>query len=106
MSSRLIIAVVGVALLSACQTQPLPQAGSMDSAFGEVSKYNAAIQTINPEPVYTAQDAQPGDNGDKMARAVKRYRTDAVKEPQPVSTTRSGGGTGNNGGNSGGSGPR
>src|SRR6478735_419446 len=100
MSSRLIVALAGAAMLSACQTQPLPQAGSADVAWGEASKYNAAIQTINPDPVYTAQDAQPGDNGEKMANAVKRYRTDQVKQPQPVSTTTStsgssgGGGTG------------
>jgi len=97
MSSRLIVAIAGVALLSACQTAPLPQAGSMDAAWGEASKYNAAVQTINPDPVYTAQDAQPGDNGEKMANAVKRYRTDQVKEPQPVSTTRTSGGSGGSG---------
>ena len=102
MSFRLIIAVTGVALLSACQTQPLPQAGSADVALGEVSKYNAAIQTINPDPVYPAQDAQPGDNGDKMAKAIKRYRMDQVKEPQPVSTTVSTSGSNSGGG----SGPR
>ena len=99
MSSRLIIALAGTALLSACQTEPLPQAGSADVAWGEASKYNAAIQTINPDPVYTARDAQPGDNGEKMAAAVKRYRTDNVKEPKPVSTTSSTSGSG--GGSSG-----
>lgn len=98
MSFRPIIAVAGVALLSACQTEPLPQAGSMDSAFGETTKYNAAVQIINPDPHYTAQDAQPGDNGEKMANAVKRYRTDKVKEIEPISSTRkSGGGSGGSG---------
>lgn len=97
MSFRLIVAVAGVALLSACQTEPLPQAGSMDSAFGEASKYNAAVQIINPDPVYTAQDAQPGDNGEKMANAVKRYRTDQVKEIEPVSSTSKNGGSGGTG---------
>ena len=91
MSSRLLIVIAGAALLSACQTQPLPQAGSADVAWGEASKYNAAIQTINPDPVYTAQDAQPGDNGEKMANAVKRYRTDNVKALEPVSSTKKGG---------------
>jgi len=103
MSSRLIVALAGAAMLSACQTQPLPQAGSADVAWGEASKYNAAIQTINPAPVYAAQDSQPGDNGEKMAKAVQRYRTDQVKEIQPVSTTSKAGG---NGGSSSGSGPK
>jgi hypothetical protein len=102
MSSKLIVAFAGVALLSACQTDPLPQAGSMDSALGEATKYNAAVQIINPDPVYTAQDAQPGDNGQKMATAVKRYRTDQVKQPVSVSTTsQSGGGSGGSGSGSG-----
>lgn len=98
MSSRLILTLAGGALLSACQTEPLPQAGSADVALGEASKYNAAIQTINPDPVYTAQDAQPGDNGEKMANAVKRYRTDQVKQPQPVTTTSKGGSSGSGSG--------
>jgi len=98
MSFRLIAVLAGGAMLSACQTEPLPQAGSADVAWGEASKYNAAIQTINPDPVYTAQDAQPGDNGEKMANAVKRYRTDQVKQPQPVSTTTSTSGSSSGGG--------
>lgn len=100
MSSKLLIAVAGVALLSACQTGPLPQAGSLDAAWGEASKYNAAVQTINPEPVYTAQDAQPGGNGETMANAVKRYRTDKVKQTEPARTTSSQAG-GSGGGSSG-----
>ena len=98
MSSRLIVALAGAAMLSACETQPLPQAGSMDTAFGEVSKYNAAIQTINPDPAYTAEDAQPGDNGDKMAKAVKRYRTDTVKATEPISSTSKSGSSGSGSG--------
>lgn len=101
MSSKHLFAVAAIALLSACQTQPLPQAGSMDAGWGEASKYNAAVQTINPEPVYTAESAQPGDNGEKMAGAVKRYRTDAVKPIEPARTTG-----GQSGGSGGGSGPR
>ena len=58
-----------------------------DKAFGEAVKYNNAIQTINPAPVYAEQGAQPGDNGDKGAQAVKRYRTDKVKEVETMGTT-------------------
>ena len=63
--------------------------GDEDPYIGEAVRYDAAIQTINPDPVYSASSAQPGDNGDKGAHAVKRYRTDSVK--QPVSSTRGGG---------------
>jgi len=102
MSFRLFAAVAGAILLSACDTVA-PQAGSLDQSWGEASKYNAAVQIINPEPVYTADMAQPGDNGEKAANATLRYRTDQVKEPQPISSTRKSGG-GMSGGSS--SGPQ
>ena len=99
MSSRLIAALSAGMLLSACA--PLGQAGSLDAGWGEASKYNAAVQTIDPEPVYAATGAQPGDHGEKGANAVKRYRTDQVKDTE-IST-----GAGENGGGTGsGSGPR
>ena len=92
MSSKLLGAIGCMALLAGCETVP-PQAGSLDAGFGEVTKYNAAVQTINPDPVYTAGGAQPGDHGEKGAAAVKRYRTDAVKDVEQIETGgRSGGG--------------
>jgi hypothetical protein len=90
-------------MLGACNHAPLPQAGSLDAGWGEASRYNAAVQIIDPDPVYTAQGAQPGDNGQKAANATKRYRTDQVKALEPVSSTsKSGGGSGSGSG----SGPR
>lgn len=104
MLSRLLAAGAGLALLSACTSiqvpaPPLPQAGSLDAGFGEVTKWNAAIQTIDPDPVYPAGGAQPGDHGEKAANAAKRYRTDQVKDTEPTSSasrsgTRGGGGSG------------
>ena len=38
--------------------------------------------------------AQPGDSGDKGAAAVKRYRTNAVKDVEQMSTQGGGGGGG------------
>jgi hypothetical protein len=75
MSSRLLGAIATVAMLSGCQSDPLPQAGSLDAGFGEVSRHNAAVQIINPDPVYPAGGAQVGDNGEKGADATKAYRT-------------------------------
>ncbi len=93
MSSRLLLAATGMAALTACSTAPLPQAGSLDAGIGETTKYNAAIQTINPDPVYPAGGAQPGDNGEKAAAASKRYRTDQVKDPASTGTTSASGGS-------------
>ena len=72
MSSRLIAIAAGSALLAACNTAPLGQAGSLDAGFGEVSKYNAAVQTIDPDPVYAEGGAQPGDLNNSRARSDQR----------------------------------
>jgi len=63
--------------LGACNTVH-KNIGTEDPYFGEAAKYNAALQTINPDPVYAEGGAQPGDNGEKGAAAVKRYRKDEV----------------------------
>jgi hypothetical protein len=82
MSSKLILLAALSVGLTACY--PI---GTEDIGFGETPKYDAAVQVINPAPVYTAEGAQPGDNGDKGAHAVKRYRTDTVKDVQMMETT-------------------
>jgi hypothetical protein len=71
--------------LAACNTAN-KHIGEEDPFFGETVKYNAAIQTINPDPVYPEEGAQPGDHGEKGAAAVKRYRTDRVKEAEAQRT--------------------
>lgn len=102
MSSRL--AILAVFALAGCNTTNT-HIGDEDPGMGEAVKYNAALQTINPAPVYTAQDAQPGSSGVQGAAAVERYRTDKVNErhdsqAKTLSTTRrSGGGAGGGGSN-------
>jgi hypothetical protein len=94
MSSKRVIGLLmlpAVAALSGCNTWQ-SHIGDEDPFVGESVKYNAAIQTINPTPVYPAGSAQPGDSGAKGVAAVKRYRTDAVKALETMST--SAGGTG------------
>lgn len=91
-SKRLAVAAIGALCLGGCATQSGDLALSPDPNFGEAHRYNAAIQTIDPAPVYTAEDAQPGDHGEHAAEAVERYRKGAVKDVQQVRTTSSGGG--------------
>ena len=85
--------------LCACNTANT-HIGDEDPYLGEAVRYNAAIQTINPDPVYSANGAQPGSNGEKGAKAVKRYRTDSVK--QPAGTSSGAGATGGSGASLGG----
>ena len=94
MSSKLLLIGIGSLALGACSTMNKPIAME-DPAIGEAVKYNAAMQTINPDPIYPAGSAQPGDSGVKGAAAVKRYRTDAVKQVEAMETTS--GATGSSG---------
>jgi hypothetical protein len=91
MSFKLLLAPLALGLLAGCNTVN-PQTGSVDPGFGEAIKYDQAVQTIDPDPVYAQDAAQPGDHGDKGAAAVKRYRTDAVKSVEAVQTTTGGSG--------------
>ena len=86
MSSKLLPIACGVlvVVLAGCSTAPI---GHEDPGLGEAVKYNAAAQTINPDPVYTAGSALPGDSGVKAAAAAKRYRTDSVKQVETMQTT-------------------
>ena len=93
MPSKLLIAPMAVLLLGACNTLQ-PQSLSTDPAFGEALKYDMAIQIIDPDPVYDDEGAQPGDNGDKGAQAVKRYRTNQIKQLEIMSTSSAGSGAG------------
>ena len=90
MSSRLLLIAAGCIALGACNTTR--NIGQEDPALGEALKYDAAIQTVNPDPTYPAGAAQPGDSGVKGAAAVKRYRTDAVKQVEVMQTTSGGSG--------------
>ena len=76
-SKRLILAAAPALLAAACST-PEPRTDWIDPGMGEATAWNKEIQTINPDPVYHEGRAQPVENGDKAAHAVKRYRTDQV----------------------------
>jgi predicted small secreted protein len=85
MSSKILCAILPIFVVAGCNTTK--NIGQEDPAVGESVKYNAAVQTVNPDPVYPAGAAQPGDSGVKGAAAVKRYRSDAVKQVEVMQTT-------------------
>ena len=82
----------GAAMLSGC--------AAVDPGFGEALKYDMAVQTVDPDPVYPQGSAEPGNSGVVGAAATKRYRTDAVKAVETQTTTSGVSGSGS------GSGPR
>ena len=89
---RAMCAILPIFVVAGCNTTK--NIGQEDPALGEAVKYNTAVQTVNPDPVYPAGAAQPGDSGVKGAAAVKRYRSDAVKQVEVMQTTSgTGGGT-------------
>lgn len=83
---RALAPMAGLIALAGCNTMNT-HIGDEDPGMGEAVKYDAALQTINPTPVYPATAAQPGANGEVGAHAVKRYRTDAVKPVETMQTT-------------------
>ncbi len=85
-SRRLWIVLIASAALGGCNTW-YTHYGDEDPGLGEAVKYNAAAQTINPAPVYSADSAQPGSNGEVGAAAVKRYRTGKVTQPESLGTS-------------------
>src|SRR3954471_9950057 len=92
-----IVVAAGLLALGGCNTAHR-NIGMEDPAVGEAVRYDAAIQIINPVPLYPAGSAQPGDNGDVGAKAVKRYRTDAVKQVEVMQTSTGGGASGGSSG--------
>ncbi len=98
---RLMLLALMAAPVAGCATlDPVTQ--SVDRHFGEAVAWNKEVQTINPDPVYSDTDAQPGDNGERAAAASRRHRTDRVRDVQVIGTSDGGAG----GGSGGGSGPR
>ena len=89
MSSRhRVMIVTGAAALA------LGGCSAVDPGFGEALRYDMAIQTIDPDPVYPEDGAKPGDTGTVAAEASKRHRTNKVKPVESLSTSSvsSGGG--------------
>jgi hypothetical protein len=88
MRSKLIISSSIIALGTAACTP-------VDPGFGDALKYDMAVQTIDPDPVYPADALQPGYHGEKAQKATDRYRKGTTKPVQVESASTGGGGGGN-----------
>ena len=91
--------VLALLFLAGCSSIPSLYEEPGDAKFGEANRQTMMAQVINPDPVYTEPMTTSGEHA---ADAVERYRNDAVKEPETISTTSGAGG--GSGGGSGGSG--
>lgn len=80
----------GAALLVTAACAPV------DPGFGEALRYDLAIQTVDPDPVYPEGGAEPGDSGEHGAKATERYRKGQTKPVQIQSA--SGGSSGGSSG--------
>lgn len=76
MRSELKWAVAGTAMLVAAACAPV------DPGFGEALRYDMAVQTVDPDPVYPEDGAKPGDSGEHGAKATERYRKGNTKPVQ------------------------
>ena len=88
-NAKLLVPAAVLLAVSACSSE--------DPGFGEALRYVMAAQTIDPDPVYAEDDAKPGDNGEKGATAVKKYRQGQTKSLR-IESASSGGGSGGGGG--------
>ena len=79
-------AVAGMMSLGAC--------APVDPGYGEAVRYDMAIQTVNPDPVYPEDGAKPGDSGEHAAKATDRYRKGQTKAIRRESASGSGGSSG------------
>lgn len=91
-ASRLVTGASLAALLGGC--------APVDPGMGEAVKYDMVAQTVNPDPVYSPDEHQPGDSGTHGQKATERYRKDTVKAVVREQTS-SGSGGGSGGGSSG-----
>jgi hypothetical protein len=94
MRSELKWIAAGAALLVTAACAPV------DPGFGEALRYDMAVQTVDPDPVYPEDGAKPGDSGEHGAKASERYRKGQTK---PVQIESASSGASSSGG---GSGPR
>ena len=65
----------------------------VDPGFGEAARYDLAVQTIDPDPQYPADAAQPGAHGEKAQKATERYRKGTTKPVATVSASSGGSGS-------------
>ena len=85
------LALAALPLLAGCETG-MAGRGEPASTFGEANRQTMLAQVVDPDPQYEFLD--PETSAEHAAKAVERYRKDAVKKPERVKSTSGIGGGG------------
>lgn len=85
------LAFLALLPLAGCASVPSILEEPGDSRFGEANRQTMMAQVIDPDPVY--EEPMTG-SGEQAQKAVERYRTDAVKQPDSIRTTDAGSASG------------
>lgn len=94
MTCRALFALGLAGVLAGCSTTS-PTGSIEDTRIGEAKARTMAAQIVNPDPHYEGLD--PATSGQHATAAIERYRKDAVKKPERISSTlRNGGGSNGN----------
>jgi hypothetical protein len=81
-----ILVVVAATALTGCTDMYLDRRDTVSFAAGDAVAVNKVTQMVDPWPP-RAGDRNIAFDGERMAAAAERYRTDKVKEARGISTS-------------------
>jgi hypothetical protein len=81
-----ILGLAGLTLLGACTDMYLDRRDTVSFAAGDAVATNKVTHMIDPWPA-RACDRNIAFDGERMAAAAERYRTDKVKPPHGINTS-------------------
>jgi len=81
-----ILALAATTLLGACTDMYLDRRDTVSFAAGDAVATNKVTHMIDPWPA-RAGDRNIAFDGERMAAAAERYRTDKVKAPSGINTS-------------------
>ena len=81
-----ILALAATTLLGACTDMYLDRRDTVSFAAGDAVATNKVTHMVDPWPA-RAGDRNIAFDGERMAAAAERYRTDKVKSPSGINTS-------------------
>ena len=85
-SKSLVMVLAGATLLAGCTEMYLDRRDTVSFAAGNAAAVNKVTHMIDPWPLH-ARDRNIPHDGERMAAAAERYRTDKVKPLATASTS-------------------